>query len=312
MDITIDYTTGAGPAALYLRQRNFAGKYANFTTLEWDAAESADSKAFFAEPDPVNAPGFYAVAVTPIAGGSWPLEVVEAATGLILYKGETEAAAVAAPTLNEIRAAIIDDHGPGLYGPGVAAEYAVRVTAVVAGSDPAVPIPDVAVTLLNADETVTLDQRHTDSLGQAIFPAIAGTYILRHRKAGYSFADDQAVVEAADVIHICAGTAYVIPAIATPGMQTLIISAKELGIQWAVGDEVLVTPAGTQFVGGSFLIAKSKKATIAANGIAQEVEGIDGVEVDIGAAIKVTIRNYTSEKFAVDAVPVKNISEYLP
>lgn len=147
MDITIDYTTGAGPAALYLRQRNFAGKYANFTTLEWDTAESADSKMFFAEPDPVNAPGFYAVAVTPIAGGGWPMEVVEAATGLILYKGETEAAAVVAPTLNEIRAAIIDDHGPGLYGPGVAAEYAVRVTAVVAGSDPAVPIPDIPQTI---------------------------------------------------------------------------------------------------------------------------------------------------------------------
>lgn len=310
MKLSLNYITGSGAAALYARQRDFSGKYGNFGTLEWDAVESAATQAFFSEPDQVNAPGFYSVDFTPLAGSGWPIEVVEAATGLILFIGETEEPL----TLAQIRAAIIEDHGAGLYGPGVAAEFAIRVTAVIADSDPVIPIPDVAISLLNADETVTLDQRHTDSLGQAVFPATAGTYLLRHRKAGYSFADDVAEIVAADVVHICAGTAYVVPINQFADMQTLHITAKDLGVTWAVGDAVEIYPTADQRIGAVLLSSKPLTAAIGADGRAY-YDGALGIPVDFGVTVRIVVGDYFDSTITIDAaldgLPEKDLSEYL-
>lgn len=307
MKLKVNYTPGAGAAALYVRQRDFDGKFANFNTLTWDAVESAATKAFLAEP----VPGFFAATFTPIEGAGWPLEVIEAATGLMLFDGATEATVVepvAAPTLTEIRAAIIADHGPGLYGPGVAAEYAVRVTAVVAGSDPVIPIPDVTITLLNAAETVTLDQRRTDSLGQVVFPATDGSYLLRHRKAGYSFADDVAVIDSADAVHVCAGTAFVVPVNTFDGMQTLHITAKDLGTTWAEGDVVKIYPKAARS-GTVLLSSKPLEAVIGADGSAY-YDGARGLPLDFGAAVRITVGEYYDRSGSIDDTPEKNLLEY--
>lgn len=382
MDLAIDYTTGAGSAAVFARQRNFAGKYGNFSTGQWDTIESANTKVFFTEPDPINAPGFFSASFAPIPGGPFPVDIVEVSSGLVIGKADTDApvnsiptnpvlatdsrlnhldgnisaiptnpllapaytapdnAGIAAtltilqdtahglarldteidaiaggistiPTLAEIKQGIIDDHGAGLYGPGVAAEFSIRVQTIVAGSVPPAPIPDVIVSLLNSDESVSLDQRSTDSMGRAVFPANSGNYRLRYRKAYYSFNIDDVVVAAADVVHVCAGTAHVIPAINIPGTQTLIVSAKELGIAWAAGDVVYATPIGQQALGGTILSSQAKKAVIGDDGLA-EINGIDGIPVDIGAKIRVTVGTYyTSKIIVVDSTPVKNITEYV-
>lgn len=308
MKLKVNYTPGAGAAALYVRQRSFDGRFANFATLEWDLAQSNATKAFFAEP----APGFFTVDLAPIAGAGWPLEVIEAATGLMLFDGETEAVAVEPvipPTLDQIRAAIIADHGTGLYGPGVAAEYAIRVTTVIAGSDPPVPIPDVAITLLNADESVSLDQRRTDSLGIAIFPANAGAYILRHRKAGYSFDDDVATIVAADSVHVCEGTAYMSPANSYPDMQTLLITAKLLGPRWAEGDIVKVFAKEGQRPGGVLLGGKPLEAVIGADGRAYYNAQL-GVPIDFGVTVRITVGEWLDQTITTDNTPVKNLAEY--
>lgn len=313
MKLKVNYTPGAGAAALYVRQRDFDGKFANFATLVWDAAESADTKVFFTEP----VPGFFVATIIPIEGSGWPLEVIEAATGLMLFDGETEAVViepVIPPTLNEIRAAMIIDHGAGLYGPGIAAEFAIRVTAIVAGSDPAIPIPDVAVTLLNADETVILDQKTTNSLGQVVFSQNAGTYILRHRKAGYSFADDVAEIVAADVVHICEGTVLAYPVNQFPDMQTLHITAKLLGPIWAEGDVVEIYPAAGQRVGTALLGGKALMGAIGADGRAY-YDGGRGMPVDFGVSVRVVVGDYFDQTIEIDAAldgpPEKDLSEYL-
>jgi len=312
MNLQIEYTTGAGAAAVYVRQRNFSGKYGNFVTQAWDTTESANTKVFFTEPDAVNATGFFATPdFTPITGGPWPLDIVRASDGLIIGKADTDDA------VNSILSGITADHGAGIYGPGVSAEFSIEVTTVLVGTS--TPIPDVTVTLLNEDQSVVLSQKTSDSMGVTNFPANAGTYVLRHRKAGYSFDPDTAVVTTANVAHTCEGIPLIIPAIYAPGTQTLIISAKELGTPWAAGDKVAITPVGVQFSGDSVVSSKSKRATIGAGGIAGYWTDdlvpvwVDGVTVDIGLVVRVEISDYyISSKITITADPIRTLKAYFP
>lgn len=313
MDLQIEYTTGAGNAAIYVRQRNFLGKYGNFSTNLWDTAESANTKTFFTEPDAVNAPGFFSCSFTPIAGGPWPLDIVRASDGQIIGKADTDV------PVNSIPAAITADHGPGQYGPGVAADFSIQITAVVAGSDPAIPVPDVTVSLLNEDQSVTLAHKITDSMGRVAFPANNGTYRVRPRTAGYSFDIGEVVVNNADATHTCEGVSLVIPAIDQPGTQTLIISAREMGLSWAAGDKVTIVPAAGQFSGDSVISTKPLRAVIGSDGIAGNWSDdtvpvwIPGVAVDIGLKVHVEVGGYFSSKqFTIDSTPVKTLRGYFP
>jgi hypothetical protein len=289
MNFTIDYTTGAGNAAVYIRQRNFSGKYANFMTSAWDSAESTNTKAFFSEPDPVNAPGFYSVTLVPISGGGWPMEVVEAVTGTILYKGVTKIAAV---------------------GNGAGSEFVIGITVAANNGITTAPVPDVTVTLMNSDGSVLLSQKQTDSMGTVQFPANNGTYIVRYRLTGYSFEDGTVIVDNTSPTYACVGTAKVFPAVPVIGMQILMIYANEIDGSWAIGDAVYVTPAPNQQTATSILSTKPLQAVIGINGVA-ELNGEVGIPVAIGTRITIRVGSYYSKTITTDDNPVKNLMEYI-
>ena len=137
-----------------------------------------------------------------------------------------------------------------------------------------------------------------------------GDYVLRPSRSLLSATGDYTFNVSATGTKYFVATALTIPAISTPGTQTLIISAKELGAPWAVGDAVVITPAGKQVVGSAVLSTAPISAVIAANGQAQQTAGVDGVAVDIGAKIAVKVGDYYTKTITVDSTPVKNITAY--
>jgi hypothetical protein len=105
------------------------------------------------------------------------------------------------------------------------------------------PIPGVAVTLLNSDQTAFLSTLISDTDGYAHFSADPGVYKIRRMKAGYVFEDpDTVTIVDANVVHESRGVAYVIPASADPEMQIL---------------------SGTHSVGGRAVSAKAHAGQIA-------------------------------------------------
>ena len=282
MQFAIDYETGAGTSALYLRQRNFAGQYANFDTFAWDDVESLACRAYFSEPNPVNAPGFFAVTVVPISGSGWPLEIVEAETGLLLFKGETDAVSVAQ------------------------GEYRLQVTTAAQNW----AVPDVTVSLYNADGTILLDQRTTDAMGVAVFPVTTGSYTFTSRLSRYSFPNASAQIIGQDVAIFVNGAALVTPVRPEPDYQRLMISAKRLGIQWAKGDKVTITPLPGQKIGNTIISTQHKSMTINADGYA-EYDNELGILLDIGVKVRIQLSVYYDKTITIDAAPEKYLTEYL-
>lgn len=139
----------------------------------------------------------------------------------------------------------------------------------------------------------------------------SGNYVLRPTRSLLNATGDYAFNVSATGTKYFVATALTIAAINTPGTQTLIISAKELGATWAVGDAVVITPAGKQVVGSAVLSTAPINAAIAANGLAQQIPGVDGVAVDIGAIITVKVGDYYTKTITVDSTPVKNILSYV-
>lgn len=139
----------------------------------------------------------------------------------------------------------------------------------------------------------------------------SGNYILRPTRSLMNATGSYAFNVSATGTKYFVATALAIPAINTPGTQTLIISAKELGAPWAVGDAVVITPAGKQVVGSAVLSTAPISAVIAANGQAQQTAGVDGVAVDIGAKVTVKVGDYYTKTITVDSTPVKNITAYV-
>ena len=317
MNLQIEYTTGAGALAVYARVRNFSGKYWNFTTLVWDIVESASSKVFFAEPDPINAAGFFTASFTPPVAGPWPVDIVRVSDGLIIGKADTDDA------VNSIRGGITADHGAGLYVSSITGAFSITVTTVLTNTTTLTitPIPEVFVTLMNADKSVVLSQKTTSSMGVANFAVDAGTYTLQYRKAGYSFDDSTIIVTTANVTYTSngVGLGLVFSPINIPGTQTLVISAKEIGVPWATGDRVVITPIANQFVGEAVLSSKQLRAVIGTDGIAgtwsTAVPPVwtSGVAVDVGLNVIVSIGDYyTSKVFTITSEPVKTLKGYFP
>lgn len=90
MLISIRYTKNAGNAAIYVRLRNAAGQFWDFTSLEWDMAETSVCRVFFTErPDADTAESLYLADVTIPAGGPWVSEAVRIDTGAVIGNDTT-------------------------------------------------------------------------------------------------------------------------------------------------------------------------------------------------------------------------------
>jgi hypothetical protein len=191
------------------------------------------------------------------------------------------------------------DSQSGAWGPSISGAYLIHVRTVIAGSNPVVPIPGVAVSLLNADGSVTLDNRRTDSMGYASFPRDNGTYIVRHMLAGYSFADDAAVVAGADVNHVCAGTAYVLPINADPDTQVIYFPDTK------AGRVIKARPTSGQLINQTLIDKEYKDATTTAGSSGVTLTLIRGVEY------RVTVDGWGSLTFTVSGDAQRYFAAYV-
>jgi hypothetical protein len=83
---TCRYLQAQGNSALYVRLRDGAGLYYNFTSGTWDAVESADSKQFLAEVDDASAveSRYQATVALPEINATTILEYVRVADALVI------------------------------------------------------------------------------------------------------------------------------------------------------------------------------------------------------------------------------------
>ncbi len=146
MFFTIPYTAGLGNAAIFFRLRD-PGNYWNWTTLAWDAAESADTKLFGTETASDSVDSNYSVTHA-VPAGVFIIESMLASTGEVIgrdvtsldstiltesYAADGEAATLA-QLLYEIRALLAEQSYAGtilttkkLDGATVAATYTLTV-----------------------------------------------------------------------------------------------------------------------------------------------------------------------------------------
>ena len=68
------------------------------------------------------------------------------------------------------------------------------------------PVPDVRALVMNSAQTLNIDDKYTDVLGDAVFAPAAGTYKIRLAKAGWSFTVPETMVVTADGISTFVGT----------------------------------------------------------------------------------------------------------
>lgn len=177
-------------------------------------------------------------------------------------------------------------------------------------------IQSAHLSIMDATDTNLYATAETNASGVSVQGSNAyvamdsGDYVLRPTRSLMNATGSYAFTVSATGTKYFVATALTIPAINTPGTQTLIISAKELGAPWAVGDAVVITPARKQVVGSAVLSTSPISAVVAANGLAQQTVGVDGIAVDIGAIITVKVGDYYTKTITVDSTPVKNILSY--
>ena len=114
------------------------------------------------------------------------------------------------------------------------------------------------------------------------------------------------------------GPVVVIPAPPTPNLQRLSGNIKTLGVGYATGDTVTLTPTGTQVVNGSVLSNLPLIPTVDIDGTLLDPEdGLPGVLVDKGASVFMECKRginpvytYSTKPMIITNDDTKDVSTY--
>lgn len=209
--------------------------------------------------------------------------------------------------ISDIRTGISSDHGEGLYGSGTARPYNISIRTIVKDSDPVIPIPGVSISLFNADESVLIDHRDTDSMGYAEFPVNDGEYTAVSVLARHSFDKRTILVDGANTDDICPGIPFVVPAPIAAGIQILTGSLILPDGSVAVGKKVTAYPTHGQTIDPNLVVFQKLDKITDENGmINPALELLKGVEYTV------KVKDWGEVTFTVGNEDTYDLFDYLP
>ena len=159
------------------------------------------------------------------------------------------------PTPLEIDAELTSKHGSGLWASGGATGANQVIISIIDGNSD--PLPDVNVTVLNSDQTVTLDGKVTDSLGQVTFALDNDTYKIRLRKSFVSFTVPETLVVSGDTTISYSGSVFS-PALPSAGLQNVYGEITDPSLAGATGASISAVSLNRNQAVDSRVITKQK------------------------------------------------------
>ena len=146
----------------------------------------------------------------------------------------------------------------------------------------------------------------------------SGNYVLRPTRGLMNATGDYAFTVSATGTKYFVATALTIAASGNPDLQRLTGNVKQLGIVWAVGDTLTLTPTGTQTVNGMIISNAPLVVTVNAGGeLIDPVDGLTGVRVDKGAVLLAECKRgtspvytYYSKQITITSDAIKDLSTY--
>jgi hypothetical protein len=183
----------------------------------------------------------------------------------------------------------------------------------------------IGYTLLNADGTVhTSRSTSVVNRGNGSFSAIInlsvawiGSVLWDTGETTLLYAEED--ISISDIFHIpdYVGPVVVIPAPPTANLQRLTVNIKQLGLVWALGDEVHLVPSKGQIVNGSFLKTTPVIALTDSYGnVNDPTDDLPGVLLDKTAIITIEIKRsgglgtYYSNTITISSDDTKDLSSY--
>lgn len=146
----------------------------------------------------------------------------------------------------------------------------------------------------------------------------SGDYVLRPTRSLMNATGNYAFTVSATGTKYFVATALTVAASANPDLQRLTGDVKQLGITWAAGDTLTLTPTGTQTVNGMIISNAPLVVTVNASGeLIDPVDGLTGVLVDKGAVLLAECKRgtnpvytYYSKQITITSDAIKDLSTY--